>query len=393
MNPSAVLAAALVLLQSPPVGREDPGGERREDRPIPAPPARAPVAGLQGFDGTSTITFPDSPERPHRLRTSYVFPDRVRWQLTVGDEQRGGHETRYRYGDRFFLVREGSRVSEECTGEERSEMLLAMELRRALLSYPHGFEWKESGDERRAELGEFGALLLRPDSTPEKKPAEMRAVTRGGKEIDHYKGIVWREKDGRSWPSSFELWRSGVLVWRETIESIDLEGRLIDAFFLPVDRRVAVGTAMPVEEVRTQELPATCALRVEVPRGTPWPEVAAGYARLLDEWTQRLGDRGLGFDRLATVEVGAKGEPVAWIVRLDPVPERPPSEFTAIAARRGVALAVRGLASVTPEKVAQLSKSLPPGATAGVVYVRFDPGDGGSGTVLIALPYSASKGS
>ena len=182
------------------------------------------------------------------------------------------------------------------------------------------------------------------------------------------------------------------LVWRETIDSIDLEGRVIDAFFLPVDRRAAVGTAMPVEAARDQDLPASCGLRVEIPKGTAWGEVAAGYARLREEWSQRLRDRALAVDRHATVEIGPKGEPLAWIVRLDPVPVQPPPEFTAIAARRGVALAVRGLDSVTVEKLAVLSGSLPAGSAAGRAYVRFESKEGEPEAVLIVLPYSAAKG-
>ena len=147
---------------------------------------------------------------------------------------------------------------------------------------------------------------------------------------------------------------------------------------------------MPVEEARDQELPASCALRVEAPKGTDWDGIVLGYERLRQEWTTRLSERGIGIDPLATVEIDAKGAPIAWIVRLDRIPDRRPEGFESTPARRGVALAVAGFASLRPEKLDLLARALPPGSTAGSAYVRFAPkpsSDESQGKVLVVLPY------
>jgi hypothetical protein len=320
-----------------------------------------------------------------------VFPDRARWQLTLLEEKHGDREVRYRYGEHAYLLRAGSHRSEECSGDERDEMLLSMELRRALVLYPDGFDWKDAGPERRADLV-IGTLLALPASAGDSKPAEMRALARDGKVVEAFRSIVGREKNGRSWPSTLELWRANELLWRETIDSIDVEGRVIDAYFLPADRRPASGSAMPVEKARNQDLPASCGLRVEIPKGAAWTEVAQGYGRLREEWNVRLRDLGFDVDRHATVEIGPNGEAVAWVVRLDPIPDQPPSEFRKVGTRRGVVLAVRGLAGITAEKLGQLNAALPNGSKAGNAYVRFDSRDGDGATVLIVLPYSIGKG-
>lgn len=387
---TAALVLAAMLFRA---AQEGPGATGKP------PPPRQAIAGLPGFDSVSTVVFPETPDRNHRLRATYAFPDRVRWQWTRIGEDRGDHEVRYRYGDGFYLLREGAQRSEECAGVEREEMRLAMELRRALVLYPDGFDWKEAGGERKADLGEAGALFARATSASDARPAEMRASTRDGRTVEVCQGITWREKGGRTWPSGLEVWRLGKLAWRETIDSIDVEGKVIDAFFLPVDRRAVdrrpgSGTTMPVEEARDQELPASCGLRVEAPKGTDWNGIAIGYDRLREEWTARLEGRGLAVDRHATVEIDAKGDPVAWIVRLDPIPESPPPDFRSVPARRGIALAVSGFGSIRPEKLGVLARALPPGSTAGNAYVRFVPEvskDALPSKILIVLPYSPPR--
>ncbi len=390
---SAALLLAAVLLQSPSSERPTEGNATNGARPdVPPLPPRKPIAGFEGFECVSSVVFATSLEHPHRLRSTFAFPDRARLQLTVQDEKHGDRDVRYRYGERCYRLPAGTHRSEESTGEERDEIVLSMELRRALVLYPDGFEWKDAGSERRADVGTVGVLFARPTSAADPKPVEMRAVARDGRPLEAYRSIAWREKNGRSWPATLELWRGKELVWRETIESIDVEGKVIDAFFLPSDRRAATGAAMPIETTRDQELPASCGLRVDVPKGATWKEVAEGYTRLREEWNERLKENGLAVDRHATIELGPKGEAVAWIVRLDHIPDVVPPGFTTVAQRRGIVLAVRDLASITPENVGRLSGSVPKGSVAGSAYARFDSKDGAAGTVLLVLPYALMKG-
>lgn len=393
MSAAFLLAAALVELQSPPSGRAPDSGAKTDARPeIPPPPPRKAVAGLEGFECVSSVVFPGSPDRPHRLRSTFVFPDRARLQLTVPDEKHGDRDVRYRYGDRCYVLRAGSHRSEECTGDERNEILLTMELRRALILYPDGFEWKDAGPDRRADIRGIGALLAHPASAADARPVEMSAVLPDGKLVETFRAIAWREKNGRSWPSALELWRTNELVWHESVESIDVEEKVIDAYFLPADRRTGAGSSMPIEATRDQDLPAACGLRVEVPKGSTWMEVAEGYTRLREEWNVRLRDRGVAVDRHATVELGSKGEPLAWIVRLDRIPDDLPAGFTTVAGRRGIVLAVREPGSIDAERIALLAGSVPKGSKAGIAYARFDTKEGAGGTVLLVLPYTPAKG-
>ena len=149
---------------------------------------------------------------------------------------------------------------------------------------------------------------------------------------------------------------------------------------------------MPIDATRDQEIPSSCGLRVEIPKGSNWTEVAEGYVRLREEWNVRLRESGLAVDRHATVELGSQGEPLAWIVRLDRIQETVPPGFTTVPPRRGLVCAVRDASSITAEKIRSLTDDLPKGSKAGGLYARFEPKGGEGGMVVLVLPYTPGRG-
>ncbi|HEV8112772.1 MAG TPA: hypothetical protein VGR31_08345 [Planctomycetota bacterium] len=380
-------AILLALASTTPGGFHAP--QDPSTKPVPPLSKLKAIAGIAGFETFSTLLYAAAADRPHQFRATYVFPDRVRWQITERDKDASERSIQYRYGDTFFRLPPRSAVSELCEGTDRSRLLLQMELRRALMLYPDGFEWKGSGLDRRAELGELGSLFAHSTSETDKRPGEIGSAGPDGKPIDVYKAIQWRETRSRLWPASIEMWHAGELVWKETVDSVEVQGRFIDAFFLPPDRRDR-STAEPVETgARELDLPATCALRIELPKGTSWDDALAVRARARDEWTARLGEQKLELDPSATIEVAREGEPTAVVLRLLSVPEKPPAGFVVADARKARGIAVGGLREVTAARLADLRREVPADSQAANPYARFDASRGaGVDRVWIVLPYA-----
>jgi hypothetical protein len=266
-----------------------------------------------------------------------------------------------------------------------------MELRRALMLYPDGFEWKGTGPERRADLGELGSLFVVDSTASDKRPTELGDAGPDGKTIDSFKAIRWREKDGRTWPAEMELWHAGELVWKETVDSVDVRGRFVDSYFVPPDRRDRTGAEPMQGSIRELDLPPTCALRVETSKGGTWDGALAELARLRGDWTKQLAEKKLELEPIATIEISGEADPMAIVLRLSTVPEDLPAGFLVSSPRKGLAVAVLGLKEATSAKITDLRKALPKGSVEGIPYVRFDPKTGAEGRIVMVLPYSKAR--
>lgn len=359
----------------------------QDSAPRSLPPPK-PIAGIAGFESVSTLLYPGALDHPHELRATYVFPERVRWQISVKDEKGDERILQYRSGEVVYRLPSRSAVSEVCTGADRDQTLLQMEMRRALMLYPDGFDWKGTGPERRADLGTLGSLFVLGANATDKKPTELGDAGSDGKTIDSYKAIQWREKDGRAWPAAMELWHTGELAWRETVESVETRGRFVDSFFTPPDRRDRSGAQPTQGSIRELDLPSTCSLRVEIAKGSTWDTALAELARLRSEWSTRLAQQKLELEPIATLETSKDGDPTAVLLRLSIVPENPPAGFLISSARKGVAVAVGGVKEASPAQIADLRKALPKGSAEGNPYVRFDLKTGSEGRVVVVLPYA-----
>jgi hypothetical protein len=392
----AVLAIAAAAARAVP-GRagchepQDPPASkpRAEAGPSQGPGPRKPLAGLSGFECVSTLVYPAAPDRPHQLKATYSFPDRARWQISAKQGAPGERSLQYRFGEAVYRVPPDSGDSELCAGEDRSQVLLQIELRRALMLYPDGFVWKDDGAERRAVLADLGSLRARAGS--DGRPTEIGDAGPDGKAIDVYKSIRWREIGGRAWPASMELWHGGELVWNETVESVDVAARYVDSYFVPPDRRERSPAEPDRGEPRNLDIPECCSLRIEIPKGTGWSSALEDLERRRAEWTSRLAERKLELEGHATIELSREAEPAAFVLRLASVPETPPPGFQTTGPRRGLAVAVRGLAEVTAARVGDLRKAIPEKSAEGAAYVRFDPRDGEKARVVIVLPYSPGR--
>lgn len=382
--------AALALAALGPTTARQPGPapqelrEAKREVPPRAPPLQS-IAGLSGFESVSTLRYASAPDRPHRLRATYVFPDRVRWHLSAGEESRLERHLHYRFGEQVYRVAPRSADSIELADEDRRDVLRQMELRRAVMLWPDGFAWKGDGTERTVDLLALGSLRARFAAGSDAPPVEVSAVDAAGKPIDALRALTWRAVDRRSWPASAELWHAGELVWRETIDSVQTSTRFIDSYFTPGDRRDPVTRGARPGQVHDLEIPETCSLRVALSPGASWDAARAELDRLRTKWSEEL--KPLELDRASTFELSADGAPTACVLRLAITPKSAPQGFSVVTKRKGRALTVEGLGAATPAALSSLRAGLPRGAAALTAYARFDPREAPGGLVLLVLPF------
>ncbi len=351
------------------------------------------IAGLRGFESVSSLVYDEAAHAPHRLIATYVFPDRARWFLSTGDDKVLERQMRYRSGERVFSIDGRSTVSYELEGEERTATLRQLELRRATMLWPDGFDWKISGAEARADAGALGTIVaqLEPQSGSDKdrplsvQPVRTALLDRLGTAHESFRNITWREIRGRRWPATSELWLGDKRVWSERYDSVDTAIRFVDSYFLPPDRRESPPAQPKSSRVQHLDLPATVSLRVAL-QASDWEAALAECARIRDEWSPRLSKRSLELESKWTIEIGGDAAPTACILRLIESTRAPPPEFTATPARSGVGLLVEGIAGVTPVNVSALDGARPKSSKPLAAYVRFEREQFRGGPMLIVMP-------
>jgi len=381
MGPALALTSALLALAA----QDGTGEGRRQD-----PPPLRPIAGLHAFESVSTLIYSDLPDRPHRLRASYAFPERVRWWLGAQDEKGLDRHLKYRLGARVFEVLPGGSQTVQAVDSYRARMLLQLEQRRALMLWPDGFEWKGERRERTADLGHLGCLVAGLTGDAGAVPEELWSLDPEGIEVDRFRKIEWRKIDDRSWPAKLEMWHAGRRIWSETVDSIDTRIRFVDSYFLPPDRREDPGRQVPPSLVRRLDVPEACALREPLPKECDWKTAISLEATLRKRWSQRLEEAELRLDPMATIEVSADGAPTACLVRLASMPAHPPEGFSLIPARAAMMTVVEGAQSVDRVVLDRTRREVPAGVEPGAPYVRFDPSKPGE-QVLLFVPFVVRK--
>ncbi|MBL8861406.1 MAG: hypothetical protein JNK02_05280 [Planctomycetes bacterium] len=370
LSASAILASiaaqAVPPGQTPPAGQASPVPARPGPTPLEPPPPRAPIAGLRGFESRSRLVYAAQPGRAHELRAAYVFPDRVRWWISAREGATEERRLRYQYGPHVLAVEPSQSASIEYRAEDRDALLAAFELRRALFLYPDGCAWSGSGSVRTATLASGDVLTAKLAGEPA-RPIEIEYAPRRGETRDSCRAITWAVTGGRAWPATFELWNGATLAWREAVESVDVETRILDSFFIPPDRRGAAGA--PVEGVRDLDIPPTCLRRVPLEPGTSWDAARAARAKLAEDWPATGAP---ALEEFLTFELREDGLPAAIHLRLARVPERAPEGFVILPERLGAATSVRGLSAVTPAVLERVRHRLPAGGEPGPAYARFD---------------------
>jgi hypothetical protein len=298
-------ALLLLCLLALPVQNEDP------------PPPRERVGPFSGLLAVSEF---EADGRTWELEIGYGFPERARHRVSPKGARSTARRLTFRYGAALWSVAPGDAHSQAVLAANRDPILRQLELRRALLVWPHGFAWKGAGAERFAELGEFGeqVVLVRAVLDPDSgRPHTLEALDDAGILLESITEVTWMEPDaaGLLWPASLTLRDGGQVLWRERVSSVT-PARLLDRYFQPTDRREGSGT--PTRQYREFLLPEAVGKRVALEQGLTLDaaliradEWIAGAARTEQDPDTVLRDPVLLLDR--------SGRPTAvWIQRSSP---------------------------------------------------------------------------
>jgi hypothetical protein len=335
-----------------------------------------PIAGLAGFQSTSTIVYDAAPDRPHVLETTYVFPDRARWYLTLRDADASVRHLEYRCGEVYFEIGESSRESTLVTRGRTDanawddpwlDKCAATELRRALFLWPDGFDWREGKGVRTAQTA-YG-FKLEADSLQDGRPSLMQAIGSTGDSANDsvlasYNRIEWQELRGRWWPKSMELSHGSSAVWTETVDSVETSVHFLDEFFVPPDRRLAASGAVRADS------PAALTRRVALPANTDWPTARERASKLATDELAKLVAAGWQSDAGTWFELGDDGRPSACLLRLRPSSRPAPEGFELVAETTAMCATVAGVDGDLAAAIASLRAALPAGTTSARPMLR-----------------------
>lgn len=330
------------------------------------------VAGLAGFTAISEVVFTGRPDL-HRFEATYLFPDRCRLALSVGPPGQAVRFSEYRRGDDLYRVPAGATASERCAGADRDAVLRRMELRRATMLWPDGFDWTVDETGARAPIrgvGEDPAGAVAATGGSAERPARFTALDAEGAEQESLVVVAWSERAGRTWPHELRVEVGGAVVWTETMELVDTRRQYLDLFFLPVDRRepAAVGVEAGSGVAHQEELPLLRVRRLPLPDGTSWEAAEALAAGHLREEGRRLGED-FALDPVARFEIDSGGAPVVLLLALA-ADSRTAEGYEPLAGRTGLSLVLDGVDRLGRSSVRELLAAVPEGARPTPAYVR-----------------------
>lgn len=217
----------------------------RDSDPGPPPAARAgPWFGLQ-----VTTEF-ELDGRTWDLVVTHGVPARDRTELRPRDAVATRRRLVLRRGRGLWALAPGSGDSTAVPEEERAGTLRLLELRRALVFWPHGHEWSGAGEQRFAELDvDDEPLILRAVLEPgATRPHQLEVLDDAGALLESVTGVTWTPGEP-AWPQRLTL-RHGGLPARDELVTGVVPVRLGEDFFRPVQR----ATGLPVRRVRSFEL-------------------------------------------------------------------------------------------------------------------------------------------
>lgn len=371
---SAWFVALTIALQS-----SLPGHSARAPTQAPQPPTesapprqlppRAPIAGLAGFEVVSRLHYAADEKTEHELACTYVFPDRARWQLRVRGEAELGRHIEYRCGVDYFVLEQGRDrslhlVADGAREAERRARCEMFELRQATFLWPDGYEWTQTSERQRTAPSSCGRRLmaeLGDDGRPRRVWLEGAA--------EQLRVSEWRQRGARWWPDRLELWSGADAVWKEQVESLSTALAVLDLYFLPPDRRTALGHG-PASTVSHIDAPESWEQRVELPRACDWAAAGEHWTREMDGWKAKLP---VGWTALpgAWIEIAPDGAPAALILRA-----------------RGTGSAPDGIGRVAPTQALLLALDWPAPALVDSIrsLQRAVPADARVGRWLVSLP-------
>lgn len=355
---------------------------------------RAAVAGMRLISASSTLRFDGAEDRPHQLVATYLFPDRARWSLrAIGQaNERGSRRLRYRAGEQCFSLSPGESVSESLVEYDLHQALLQMELRRATLLWPDGFDWQSDGTARVAAVPGHGSLRAEfaKDAGESGRPVRFASFFEDGAPCERFEAVRWSAES--RWPTALELWLGETRVWTEVIDEVVHRGDFLDCFFIPADRRVTVAASLGSIEVHHFDLPLRAVRRRAIEPAQP--DLAAARKSSIEaaeRWNAELHELGAEAAVQASLELDEQGAACAILARVD-APLEVPSAWGANVVADGPAL-VRSLPSFGPvdrRLLRALRESRPRGSEAGAFELRWDA-QGGARVLLPLLPSPRSE--
>ena len=282
------------------------------------PPPRRSVEGIFGFTARSLIEFKALPDSPHRLTSTYGFPERARWYLEPARAATGQRSVRYRSGPQVWELFPGGSEAARYQAEQELHAFLQLELRRAAMMWPRGVEWvfgTVTGPDGEVKIathdlktgGSLKATLKGESSLPISFSSEI-----DGAVFEEYQAVDWGEGALGQRPMSWTLCYQGAEVWVETIERFHTDIRYVDGHFLPPHLRELPGDGES-SSILLGEVPARVRKRQPL-SATTW-EGAISEAKSLISSTTKLGLPGV-IDQDPVFELNEHSLPSALFLRL-----------------------------------------------------------------------------
>jgi len=359
-----MIAALLVLLALP---VQEPAGHDG------APGPRTPLAGMAAFRSTSKLDFGTA---ANRLTAVYVFPDRARWCFESYADDATGRQLVYRFGAQVHQLASGA-ASQAVTGPSRGVVLLQMELRRAAMLWPDGFDWSaENAGTRSAPVFEdscckrtrAGSLLA--SQLGEAGPGRIEAHALDGELVEWIEVRERQTTDGRRWPRVMQVGslEGGFL---ETVESVETGVHFLDLAFVPSDQRSVARASEEGPDILASDLVPIAYRARDLPESVSW-EDALGMARAwIAETAEELREQKIEVDPVPTFELSPTGRPVrSWVRLRQPRPPLP-AGFVLMDERPGLLCSLADIRGVSSALLQRLARSAPTGTQAGIPYVRW----------------------
>lgn len=282
------------------------------------PPPRRSVEGVFGFTARSLIQFKALPDSPHRLTSTYGFPERARWYLEPARAATGQRSVRYRSGPQVWELFPGGSEAARYQEEQELHAFLQLELRRAAMMWPSGIEWVlETADGTDGSVtrathqlktgGTLKATLKETDTLPSSFSSEI-----DGALFEEYRAVRWSEGARRERPIAWTLYHRGAEVWVETIERFHTDIRYVDGHFLPPHLRELPGEGES-NAVLLGEVPARARKRQTL-SATSWEDAISEAERHISSMT-KLNLPGV-IDQDPVFELNENGLPSALFLRL-----------------------------------------------------------------------------
>jgi hypothetical protein len=399
--PGSAQLPALTMQEPPEAGASDATQE-----PLEAPGEPRAIAGVASISCLSRLEFPGVPDQPHRLEASYVFPDRARWRISPAAPEppeagepgtpRSRPEVRrlrYRWGTGLWEIEPGEQASRRFRAEELRLALLQTELRRVALIWPAELQWSGEGDLRCATLAGVGTFLARLDSEGG-RPVELESRDFDGTVRERLEAISWRVEGEHTWPVRWNLVADGNLIWHETIESVKTGRKLLDAYFLPVDRRAGrVPVRAALNEIEEIDVPRCRALRSSLcgePRGN-WDKAIEFGVLELAKWRSTLEGTKYVLDDRLHFYVDGDCKPIQLEIRLRSGLDAYSPEWVLQGGCRAVRSVFAGVGGLSAQQLRRLASSFPKNLQPGPPYVVVQVTDAGAGLTQLVLPEKARE--